>query len=87
MAHTGTHSPGVGRSHSGSFLVPGSELKHTHTHPLRRGQPLHRLYVKTIPSTACQKQQRNQEALTAEKKERAKNTALGPAKADRGGNG
>ena len=30
--HTDTRSPGVGRSHSGSFLIPGSELKHTHTH-------------------------------------------------------
>ena len=55
-----------------------------HTYTLRRVQPLHRLYVKTITGTACQKQQRNREALTAEKKERAKNTAIGPAKADKG---
>ena len=45
------------------------------------------MHAKTLPGTACQKQQRNREVLTAAKKEREANTAIGPAKADRGGNG
>ena len=40
-SHTDTHSPGVGRSHGGSFSIPGSELK---TH-MGRGQQLSQLLM------------------------------------------
>ena len=47
-SHTDTHSPGVGRSHSGSILIPGSELEtHVSTRP-QLNQLLMRMRAATI---------------------------------------